>query len=177
MQNGFIKLMRSRNTLVLLQRPKCFVLLSLIALRARRTGEINMHNLGIGEALIGDREAIGLTQQEYRTAKSALEKLGLVTFRGTNKGTVAKLIDTSIFDVNVEHDNEQNNDPATIKERTGNEQATTNKNDKELKNEKRIKNKYKNFKKNFLNKSEMPPINYEDMLEAGIPSRHIIPNI
>jgi hypothetical protein len=168
MKSGFIKLRRSENSRELLKRPKSFALLALIALRARRSDELNIHGLGIGEALLGDREAVGLTQQEYRSAKNLLEKLGLATFRGTNRGTIAKLMDCTIFDINLTDDNEQVHKQATNRQPPPNERATTNKNDKNLKNiknEKKYK-EYENFKKKFIQNATMPSPTYEDLVSA-----------
>ena len=166
MQNGFIKLMRSGNARELLKRPKSFALLTLIALRARRSDELNVQGLGIGEALIGDHSSVGLTQQEYRSAKNLLEKLGLATFRGTNRGTMAKLIDYTIFDINAAQDHQPFNNRETNRHPPSNEQATTNKNgqkDKKLKNKKKFK-EYECFKNNFVKKSTMPSPTYEELL-------------
>src|SRR5262249_10590036 len=45
----------------------------------------------------------------YRTAKQDLEKHGFATFRatgkGTRRGTIAKLIDTRVFDINAQLSN------------------------------------------------------------------------
>jgi hypothetical protein len=60
MTTGFIKLNRTSETLELLNDPHAFVLLTVIALRARRTEEFNLHNLQPGEALIGDHKKYGL---------------------------------------------------------------------------------------------------------------------
>ena len=121
MNNGsFIKFMRSTNARELMKCPKSFILLAQIAQRARRNGELNIQNLRSGEALIGDYKSIGLTEQEYRTAKKNLEKLRIATFRGTTKGTVACLTDNTIFDINVEKSNVQANRQTTSKQRTGN---------------------------------------------------------
>ncbi len=165
MKSGFIKLRRTENARELLKRPKSFALLALIALRARRSDELNIHGLGIGEALLGDREAIGLTQQEYRTAKGFLERLGLATFRGTNRGTVAKLIDCTIFDINLTSDNEPVRKQATFRHHSGNERKTTNKNDRNIKNEKNDKKleEYAKFKNKFLKKTQMPQPTYEEV--------------
>ena len=50
MTTGFIKLNRSAETLELLNDPNAFALLTVIALRARRTDEFNIHNLEGGRA-------------------------------------------------------------------------------------------------------------------------------
>lgn len=120
---SFIKFMITENTIELTKKPNALSLLALIAIRAKRTNGISVNGLEIGEALIGDYKNCGLTEQKYRTAKKLLEKCRLVNFKSTNKGTVAKLLDNSIFDINPEGVNEQ----TTNKQRTTNEQATTNK--------------------------------------------------
>lgn len=130
MTEGFIKLMRSRTTRELLQDGNAFLLLTLIAWRAKRTSEFSVHGLAIGQALIGDYHACGLTEQQYRSAKTRLKRYGLATFRATNKGTIATLLDTTIFDINEEVSSE----PAAGRQRASNESATTNKNIKNEKN-------------------------------------------
>jgi hypothetical protein len=61
-----------------------------------------------------------MSRQEYRTAKKKLEDWGIATFRATNKGTIAKLCDTRVYDTNPEESNQQTNTPAT------NEQPSSN---------------------------------------------------
>jgi len=169
MINGsFIKLMRSKNALELMKRPKSFMLLAQIAQRARRTSELNIDGLAVGEALIGDHESIGLTEQEYRTAKNHLARLGLATFEGTSRGTVARLIDDTIFDINRDADNDRDNERPTVRQRSANDRATTNKKEnkeKNEKNEKKLKD-YAFFKESFLKKTAMPQPTYEDLLKA-----------
>lgn len=119
----FVKLMINETTNELLKKPNVFSLLTLIATRAKRTNGVSINGLEIGEAFIGDYRSCGLTEQKYRTAKKLLEKCRKVNFKSTNKGTVAKLLDNSIFDINPEVPNGQ----VTDKQRTSNEQTTTNK--------------------------------------------------
>jgi hypothetical protein len=99
MNTGFIKLNRSAETLELLNDPNAFILLTVIALRARRTDEFNIHNLKSGQALIGDYGKCGLTRQQYRTAVKRLGHWGLATFKPTTRGTVATLLDRRIYDI------------------------------------------------------------------------------
>lgn len=136
---GFYKARRSRAAEELLKDPKAYVLLSLIALRAWRTNEISVHGLQIGEALIGDHKSCGLTEKEYRCAKDRLKRGGFATFRGTNKGTIAKLINSSVFDINPEEEGEQKGEPRANQGRTRGEQGATNKKDKIDKSEKKDK--------------------------------------
>jgi len=102
-----------------------------IALRARWQPGINRFGLEVGEAFIGDHRECGLTEQEYRTAKKTLERCGFATFKPTTKGTIAKLSDSSLFDICGYGSNEQNNERLTDDQRKGNEQLTTNEEGKE----------------------------------------------
>ena len=93
--------MRTDEVTELLRFPIALALLTQIALRARRTvDQFNLHNLKLGEALIGDYGSIGATEQQYRTAKRLLEKCGLITIKPTSKGTIARLSNLRVFDVN-----------------------------------------------------------------------------
>jgi hypothetical protein len=106
--------------------PCAFLLLYVIAYRARWADGFNAHGLRRGEALVGDHEACGMTEQNYRTAKQFLAKHGFATFRPTNKGTVASLANTRVFECFIGEGNEQNNERVTDGQRTGNGQVTTN---------------------------------------------------
>ena len=118
-QSGFIKLIRSENTAELLRHPREFALLSLIAYRAKRTSSFSAMGLEPGEALIGDHTAAGLTRRQYRTAIQNLSKWGFSTFKPTNKGTIARLTNSNIYDINPEENDQQpdqqaaSNRPAT----------------------------------------------------------------
>ncbi len=100
---GWVKLQRSAQAEeLLLIYPNAFLLLTQIAFRARRTTS-NIMGLAPGEAFIGDYKNAGIaTERMYRTSKYVLSKLGFATFKATCKGTIAKLVGTSIFDVNIE---------------------------------------------------------------------------
>tara|TARA_R110000822_G_scaffold203133_1_gene340061 strand:+ start:6367 stop:7182 length:816 start_codon:yes stop_codon:yes gene_type:complete len=90
---GFIKLNRTSEMMNLLTKDHAaFVLLSIISVRADRT---------TGEALIGDWEAMGATSRgAYRNALKRLLATSLVTTTTTSKGTIAKLTDTTVYDIN-----------------------------------------------------------------------------
>ena len=132
----FVKFKRSNQTEEII-KDRAFSLLALIAIRAKRSNGFNIDGLEVGEAMIGDYKACGMTEQTYRTSKKKLEKWGFATFKATNKGTIAKLINSIVFDINIEHSNEQANTRLTDDQRTGNERVTTNKNEKNEKNEKK----------------------------------------
>jgi hypothetical protein len=100
---SFIKMIKSQKTSELMKDPNVFMLLTQIASRAKRTNDFSIHGLEIGEALIGDFESIGLTRGQYREAIKRAEKYNLITtIKTTNKGTVVKLINFDIFDINQE---------------------------------------------------------------------------
>lgn len=146
MNKGFIKLQRSEEVEALATtRPTAFVLLTLIALRARRKTQRTFDGRQMGEAYIGDYESYGVTEQIYRTDKKFLESNGLITTQVTNRGTIAKLVDTSIFDINVEATNDPANTQLTTSQRPANDQLTTNKNIKKEKKEKKKEITNSNF--------------------------------
>lgn len=149
--SGFIKAVRnSKNAEQMLERrPTALLLLYMISQRARRTNDSNFDDLELGEAMIGDYLAYGQTEQIYRSDKKFLETFKFITTRATSKGTIAKLVDTSIFDINSEPTNEQANTLPTDDQRSTNEQPTTNKNDKKEKNDKNVKNNFVNFIDHF----------------------------
>ena len=124
---GHIKLQRAAEELFLIDGD-AYLLLTQIAFRAnRRESKYNKHNLKTNEALVGDYENCHLSEQRYRDAKERIElKYKLATFKGTNKGTIATLLNTEIFDINPENKNDQKNEQRTTQERTRNEQRTTN---------------------------------------------------
>jgi hypothetical protein len=125
---SFLKLMKNKESMeILTNAPNAFLLLTQIALRAKRTNDFNVHGLTIGQALVGDYQSIGLTEQRYRTAKAQLQSWGFVTFKGTNKGTIANLINSRVFDINEEG-------KRRAKRRPSDEQETTNKKEKNEKN-------------------------------------------
>src|SRR5262245_50110565 len=85
---GWFRAVRTPDALELIKRNRnAFILAYMIAVRSRYTNTFNADNLGLGEALLGDFENYGMTEQEYRTAKAQLEKWRFATFQATNKGT------------------------------------------------------------------------------------------
>ena len=132
---GFIKLNRGPDTDDLLRDPPALALMCQIAMRARRTEGYNVHGLEVGEALIGDYKKIGLSRRQYRTRLEKLAKAGFLTIKTTNKGTIARLTNTRVFDINADDNGQQNGQQAANKRPTDGQQAATNKNDKKEKNE------------------------------------------
>lgn len=121
--------MRDGDALELIkENGNAFVLLTVIAFRAQRTAGYNAHNLLPGEAFVGDLKSLDMTERGYRTAKLLLEKRGFATFKATSKGTIARLINTRVFDVNAEQSDEQSDEQPTSNRRASDEQVTTTKN-------------------------------------------------
>jgi hypothetical protein len=119
--------LRTDEAFELLQRhPTAFLLAYVIAFRARWKAGKSLLGLEPGEALLGDFEAIGMTEQMYRTAKAVLKKYEFATFRTTPKGTIAKLIDTRLFSISDAASNTQTNTQPTPKQHPPNTQPTTN---------------------------------------------------
>jgi hypothetical protein len=102
-----------------------FILAYVIAFRARWKEGFNRHGLEQGEAMLGDFEAYGMTEQQYRTAKAQLAEWGFATFKATGKGTIGKLMDARLFSLLPPERNDQNNGRATDEQRTGNGRPTS----------------------------------------------------
>jgi hypothetical protein len=146
-------------SLYLEKKPISNHLALIIAKRARRT-YCPLENLQIGECFLGDCKKIGITEQQYRTAKQQLTRINFATFRGTNKGTIAKLVNSDVWDINVTEGNEQTNGQATDKTTTNNETTTTNKNvkNKRTKESKELKEKSKEEPTPKIDLSKLTPL-------------------
>ena len=129
MSAGFIRLRRSAILEQLVLDRKAWSLLGIIAVRARFHDGANLHDLKIGEALVGDYRAAKLTRQEYRGALGRLEhKWFQITTQPTNLGTIAKLTESCVFDFSQPRLNQnttQKQPPRFIGE-TGSEQPSSN---------------------------------------------------
>lgn len=106
LKGNFIGLHRTDETSALQRNhPKAFLLLCLIARRARYTRDpCKVTGLKYRQAYIGDFREAGLkTIGEYRNAKTRLEELGLCAFKGVkvgaNRGTTATLLPQRIFSI------------------------------------------------------------------------------
>lgn len=135
---GWFRAMRTPEALELIQAdPLAYVLAAIIAHRGRYNVGFNAHNLGLGEALLGDYRSYGMTRQQYRTAIKHLTEWHFATFKSTNKGTVGKLIDTRLFSIFRVASNQQENQQPTNSQPTANQQLTTNEERKSDKNDER----------------------------------------
>ncbi len=102
---GCLWMNRGEETKILMDEyPKEFMLLNMIAYRARLKPTAYPCKLETGEAFIGkgDFERYGWSEANYRTAKKRLKKWGFIDTRITNKGTIAKILNTRIFDIDAE---------------------------------------------------------------------------
>jgi hypothetical protein len=162
--NGFIKLYRDSKAYELMKgHPMAFILLTVIALRARRQDGIY---LKAGQALIGDYSNYGMSRMQYRTAVKHLKHNHQATFKTTSRGTIATLIDFSIYDINShgEQPTQQpsKNEKADKTQPTVNQQITTN--NKERMKEEEYKNKH--FKNKFKTKPSRS-MNYDPEQYTG----------
>lgn len=98
---NFVKLNRNADAFwkLVQKRHSAFILLSIIAQRARRYSDEET-GLEVGEAWLGDFESYNTTRSKYRTDLKYLVNFGLITTRKHDIGTAAKLIDSTIFDIN-----------------------------------------------------------------------------
>jgi hypothetical protein len=127
MNTRFIALHCGDETAELLaNHPTAFLLHTQIAMRAKWK-DCTITKLKAGQAFIGDYQAAGIhSEMAYRHAKAILSDCGLATFKGTNKGTIATLVNSTIYSLSPYPSNERGNDQATDKERSRNDQGTTN---------------------------------------------------
>jgi hypothetical protein len=79
--------------------PNAFALAYIIARRTRYRDGFNADGLAAGEAMLGDYAEWGMTRQQYRTALRQLCNARFATIRATSRGTIARLMDTRLFDV------------------------------------------------------------------------------
>ena len=94
-----------------------------------------------------------MSEQNYRTAKKQLEEFGLITTQATNKGTIATICSTDIYDINLDENAEASNDPANDQGNDpANSPSTTKKEVKKPNKEKEKKGKYSLSSKEFYTK-------------------------
>ncbi|MFT3990665.1 MAG: hypothetical protein QM680_04570 [Luteolibacter sp.] len=106
--------------LLQMRHPNAFLLLCQIARRAKWKN-CPITKLKAGEAFIGDFSEAGLSSRAtYRHAQEVLSSSQLATFKGTNKGTVATLINRTIFSFSAEENNHQSNQPTTTQQPSNN---------------------------------------------------------
>jgi hypothetical protein len=122
---GWFKAIRGDDALELIRaNPFAYVLAAVIAHRARwRDAGFNRDDLSLGEAMLGDWATIGFSRQQGRTALAQLEKWHFATSKATSKGTIAKLMDSRLFEVLPPGVNQQSNQQPTNGQPTANHQS------------------------------------------------------
>jgi hypothetical protein len=125
---GFVMFNRAPEVAELLKDPLAFALLAQIAQRARWRTTFSSDGVQLGEALIGDHKSLGMTRAEYRTRIARLERWRQIAIRTTNKGTIAKLISSVVFNINSEttaaENNQQDRQQTTSQQPTDSQQIT-----------------------------------------------------
>lgn len=146
MSERFIKFIPSEESeWLLINKPNASRLLQLIAMRARREPG-HPDGLEPGECYLGDWKDTNFTEQQYRTAKDILVSRAHIkivetcrtrkksTTGSTTVGTKVKLLSSSVWDININLNNDRINDRATTEQRPSNdkqERTRKNKNEKE----------------------------------------------
>lgn len=123
--SNYIQLNRCESAFWLMaNHPNAYLLLNLVAMRAQRTPNAPS-GLEVGEALIGDYEAIGATRGQYRAALKVLTRMKYLTISETCRnrkkattvtttvGTKVKLLNSDIWNINPEPNNHRNDHRAT----------------------------------------------------------------
>jgi len=128
----FIKWMMTEQSLEVLRSPETFALLGLIARRAVRPGVLNVMGLDEGEAFIGDFKDFGMTESTYRSTKKRLTDCGLAAFRSTNRGTIARLCTSTVFEISRERVDGQTTDKARTDRQANDGQTATNKKNRRI---------------------------------------------
>lgn len=105
---NFIALHRTDEAMTLLKRhPNAFLLLTQIAMRAKYK-PCPVTKLEVGQAFIGDWREAGLrSEKAYRHAKCVLADCKFAAFKGATKGTVATLLNSTIYSITNEAKGEQ----------------------------------------------------------------------
>lgn len=105
MAKGYVKLWRKTMDSGLLKNHKLWAFFSYCLLRAnyrQHTEFINgsVVEIGPGEFIIGRKKAaleLGLSEQSVRTCIKNLKELGIITNRPTNKYTIIKILNWSVY--------------------------------------------------------------------------------
>jgi hypothetical protein len=154
-EHGFIMFNRTDEAIELLRDPNAFALLALIARRARWRSLLSPDGLEFGEAMLGDCENFGMTRAVYRNRLKKLVKCKQITIRKTNKGTIAKLISSLVFNINLpahaQRENHQQGQQRTNTEPSENHQKT---NGEPLTNKERTEERNKVIKKNVVGRKD-----------------------
>lgn len=123
--SGWFKAVRSEVGFELIKlNPNAFVLLYVIAFRARWHDGFNAKGLTIGQAFLGDHKNYGMSERQYRTAKQVLETHRFATFKATSKGTVSTITDSRVWELFEGQADGQSDGQPTDSRRTSDGQPT-----------------------------------------------------
>ena len=182
MSERFIKFIPSEEAMYLAKKhPNAFILLMFIAERARRE-KGHPDGLNVGECHIGDWENMGLTRQNYRTALKVLVLNKILIILETNRtrkksttgltteGTKVKLLNSDIWDININHANHRPNHCLTTDQPLPNhEQEGIRKKKKEKEEQDKARSAKRPRSKDFLSfdflKFEFIGISEKDLVE------------
>lgn len=154
MVEGFIKAMRNEAGIRLILSGRqgtgmnAFVLLYIISMRCRFS-ETKDDDLKPGQCYISTHEK-PLTRQQTRSAIINLESANYITTKSTNNGTVATLINSDIFDINISLSTNQVTSKSTTSQPRVNQRVNH-----ELTTKEERKNVIKNERNNILSSSEL----------------------
>ncbi len=154
MSDHFLQLVRSEETEFLLEHhPNAFLLLTLIAKRARRKAG-HPDGLKPGQCYIGDYRKAGIqTRQKYRTALDFLIMRATIkivetcrtrkksTTGTTTVGTLVELLSSTVYDINLESNNHQHNHRATTEQPPNNHEQESKERNKKAAANKKILNR------------------------------------
>ena len=129
----FVALHATEETNELLKRhPNAFLLLTQIALRAKWK-DCPITKLKAGQAFIGDWRNAGLdSEKSYRCAKKTLTDCQIAAFTGASKGTVATILDSTIYSNFHDPKGGQTDDLGASQGRTKGEPRATNNTDTQI---------------------------------------------
>ncbi len=131
MSSGFVKLRRTNETRELLKDPIAIFLSSVIAIRARRIGGLNVHGLWSGPTLIGDYQRYRLNRQQYGGAQRQLKRWGWSDFTPTSRSTTTMLLDRRVCDSSEAPEQMSTDHQATTERPPRNHRAATKNKEKE----------------------------------------------
>lgn len=167
MSERFIKFIPSEEAMFLVTHKKpayqnAFRLLTIIAERARRY-DGHPDGLKIGQCHLGKWNEYGMSEQNYKTAKKILERMGQIKIIETNRtrkkkvltesnsfnshfskkattevtteGTLVELCSSTVYDINIMESNDSSNESLTTGQRLANDKLRKNKKEKKEKEE------------------------------------------
>jgi hypothetical protein len=122
---GFLMQKKGPHLNAVIQRPVTLSMVTLAATRTWRGPGISPDGCAPGEAFIGDTATIGATRGQYRAALKWLTNRRYATTKATNNGTIIRLLDSILYELNVDGDNHHNNHQRKSEQPSNNHRTTT----------------------------------------------------